>query len=646
MSAERVKTAEKSLDIKATALEEGIYYSDEYPFPYEPEDFTEEEKQVLLRYFTNVDRPVYVIKNMDQEVAGALLSRFSRTKFTPREVFLREFYGDPAEGVRMIEEYLVEELGVGEDEAREKAGQLYQKTIEVGEFLEQKGLERKEGFFERVFAEFGDDSVIQMGGVHIIFEHVSQPAAKAIEDQRIAAGYIEKSTRYVEFDKEVSGRFLYMDVPELQGTEFEEEYDRWNRACFEGYTKSVPATKEAICRKYPLEEITIVDTTTGAEIGFVDIEDDEAKEKIRKAYEISIRAKTLDLVRAFLPSTTVTNIGAFFSGQAAEHALNKMISSPYKEVQLLGLMALEEAYKIAPSFLQNAPNVYGRRTREYMRELRKTQEQAAEAFSSQISPDRRGSKARLVDWDEDCDVRIATQIIYTAQGENFSKQAIFDWARRIKEEDLAENSQITYSPRLAQIIQKAIPSRKSPGRNRRHKLPRAFEHAFFEVEFNSNFGGYRDLQRNRISSTERQRLSAGEIDIPSEFRESGMEQVLGEYQRVANWTRELHRKLRESGNEDLVRAAEYVTILGNRMRYNVRANVRQWAFFSELRTIPGGHRDYRWIMQRAVRQILYVSPFLKPLFAHIDWKKDYGLGRLKAEIRSQEKLAGLERSSK
>jgi hypothetical protein len=32
-------------------------------------------------------------------------------------------------------------------------------------------------------------------------------------------------------------------------------------------------------------------------------------------------------------------------------------------------------------------------------------------------------------------------------------------------------------------------------------------------------------------------------------------------------------------------------------------------------------------------------PFLKPLFAHVDWKKDYGLGRLKAEIRTQQKLS-------
>ncbi|KKU15758.1 MAG: hypothetical protein UX25_C0054G0002 [Candidatus Woesebacteria bacterium GW2011_GWC2_45_9] len=141
-----------------------------------------------------------------------------------------------------------------------------------------------------------------------------------------------------------------------------------------------------------------------------------------------------------------------------------------------------------------------------------------------------------------------------------------------------------------------------------------------------------------MSTTQRQGLSAASVDIPKEFSEPGMEPVLADYLRIANWTRGLHRRLDESGDVRLKRAAEYITILGNRLRFNVRANIRQWAFFSELRTIEGGHPTYRKAMQRVARQLLYVMPFLKPLFTHVGWTKDYGLGRLRGEIKTQEKL--------
>ena len=85
--------------------------------------------------------------------------------------------------------------------------------------------------------------------------------------------------------------------------------------------------------------------------------------------------------------------------------------------------------------------------------------------------------------------------------------------------------------------------------------------------------------------------------------------------------------------------SEYITILGNKLRFNVRANIRQWVFFAELRTIPGGHPSYRDCMQKAVKLIIKKLPYLSSVFAKVDWVKDYGLGRLKAEVYTQEALA-------
>jgi len=591
----------------------------EFPFPYVPEEFSDEEKIILSRFFTNTDRPVFAIHRLPQEVVGALFSRYSRVQGSIRRVFLDEFWASPELGLKNVSEYLVEE---GESAVRAR--------------------KRAEKFYKRVFAGYGDDSIIQMGSVHIGFEFVSQIAAKAIEDQRIGAAYIEKSTRYVDFGTEVDGHYLFVEEPAIMESEFKEEFLLLNWAIFNAYNTHLPKVIEHFRGKYAIEEQLFENPRTGEVFRYEDIPGEVGRRKARRAYENALKAKSFDTIRVFLPTTTVTNLGAHFSGQAAENTINKLMASPHPEVRLLGAMAYQELIKVSPSFLQKIGHHHGRKTREYLKETRERQSEVATRRVDEIKEIQQRNRVRLVDWDEDTDVRIASQIYYTAQKGHLSKRAILKWAREVKEEDLKLNPNIWWSPRLAEEIVSAVPDRKAPGLNRRHKLPRAFEHAFAEVEFKVDFGIYRDLQRNRMSSTERQRLSAEEIYVPAEFYEPEMKQVLNDYLRIADWVSHLHRKLLKSGDPELARAAEYVTILGNRLRFNIRANIRQWVFLSELRTIAGGHPTYRNAIQKAVRQILYVMPFLKPLFAHVDWKKDYELGRLKAEVRTQEKLAGRE----
>ncbi|KKR30434.1 hypothetical protein A2715_02210 [Candidatus Woesebacteria bacterium RIFCSPHIGHO2_01_FULL_39_32] len=598
---------------------ETLSLPDRFPFPYTQEEFTPEEEAVLSKFFTNTDSPVFAIYGLPQEVVGAMFSRYSRTSKSVRRVFLDEFWASEELGIQNITENIIETKGEGIESAKEHA----------------------EKFYRRVFAEYGDDSVIQMGSVHISFEFVSQIAAKAIEDQRVASAYIEKSTRYVDFGSNVDGHFLFMEEPTVMNSEFAQEYLDWSIASFEAYKRHIPATQLMLRRKYPLEEQVVLVPSTGQEVKYDEIGNEDDKVRVQKAYERALKAKTFDTIRVFLPTTTVTNLGAHYSGQAAEHTINKMISSQHPEVRLLGVMAYHELEKVAPSFLQNVDHAHGSRTREYLRDVRNTQRTAVESWVEGITPGDTEA-VRLVDWDEDADLRIATQLVYTGQkNKGLSKAAIRERLRVIKEEDLQRNPELTYSPRLAELIASAVPERSAKGLSRRHKLPRAFEHTTAEVEFDVDFGIYRDLQRNRISSTERQMLTADELFIPEEFYEEGMEEVRTDYERLAQSTKDLNRKLTTSGNPKLFDASEYVTMFGNKLRFNVRANIRQWAFFAELRTIEGGHPSYRRALQEAARQILGVYPFLEPHFAHVNWVEDYGLGRLKAEVRTQEKLSNI-----
>lgn len=574
----------------------------EFTFPYTPENFTKAQKEILSRFFTNVDKPVFAIFGLPQEIVGAMFSRYSRTSKSIRRVFLDEFWG-------------VGELGI------KKLGEARSQK----EF--QRAYERTKDFYQRVFAEYGDDSVIQMGSVHVALEFVSQIAAKAIEDNRVASAYIEKSTRYVDFSGKVNGRYLFMDVSEIVSSKFRTEYFDWNNALFNAYVKHLPFTIEYFRSKYPLKKQVFTNPEAQREIYFSDIKKDEEKDIAQKAYERALKAKALDTIRVFLPTTTVTNLGAHFSGHAAETALNKMISSPYTEVKILGKMALGELIKIAPNFLQHIGHEYGERKREYLSEIRFHQESLTERILKGINATSSKESVKLVDWDKDTDLKILSQVLYTAQK-----------YKRLSKKDIKKYLKSLPRRKVQKLLLASMPDRSKEGLNRRHKLPRAFEHADCEVEFNCDFGIYRDLQRNRISSTERQALNASEISVSEDFQSKGMKKVLKDYLALSQKTNKFQEELLKDNRKRFEYAAEYITMLGHKLRFNIRASIRQWVFFAELRTIEGGHPTYRHAIQEAVRQIVAKMPYLKRLFAHVNWKRDYGLGRLKAEVRTQVRL--------
>jgi len=575
-----------------------------FPFPYKPERFTPQEKKVLSRFFTNFDKPVYAIFGLPQEVVGALFSRYSRTAKSVRRVFLDEFWS--------AEELGIKKLGV---------------TKKSEEF--QKAQERTRDFYKRVFAEYGDDSVIQMGSVHIAFEYVSQIAAKAIEDGRISAGYIEKSTRYVDFGDEVSNHFLFLETPEIMESNFASEFIKWNKALFGSYKKHLPKIIKFLRKKYPFNIITFKDPATGRLGKFSDISSPEEKERAKIAYERALKARALDTVRVFLPATTLTNLGAHFSGQAAENALNKLLSSEYAEVRLLGKMALEELLKTVPNFLQHVNHEYGDRTRNYFRQVKELQKDGAKQIIGKIK-DSKTEDVELIDFDEDADVKVLSQIIYTAQG----------YERKSKKDILKKIKSLT-SKQRRKLIYEVVLDRSGNGLNRRHKLPRAFEHTCLEAEFDVNFGIFRDIQRHRICTLERQYLNTEKLFTPPEFKDKTLRRILADYKKISSWTKKFHMRLRKNSDPKIQRAAEYISLFGNKLRFNVRANLRQWVFMAELRTIEGGHPAYRNAMQKAVKQINTALPWTTFLFAHVDWTPDYGLGRLKAELRTQEELSKL-----
>ena len=149
---------------------------------YAVEQWTVEEAEILRRYFTNLDGPVFALVNLPEVVKGALFARYSRTAKSLRRLFLDEFVGD---------------LDISGDHSVDA-------TV---------GLARAEQLYDRVFFEYGDDSVAQLGGVHLACEQASNLLTKVLERGRLMS-YMEKSTRYVAYDSRLpNGRYRYFRGP-------------------------------------------------------------------------------------------------------------------------------------------------------------------------------------------------------------------------------------------------------------------------------------------------------------------------------------------------------------------------------------------------------------------------------------------------
>src|SRR5438093_2552572 len=98
------------------------------PLDFVAEEFTTEERARLAPHFTNLDGPVFALVDLPEVVKGALFARYSRSAKSLRRLFLDEF----SEGQRTAEAP-AQSVGVG----------------------------RAERLYERVFFDYGDDSVAQ-----------------------------------------------------------------------------------------------------------------------------------------------------------------------------------------------------------------------------------------------------------------------------------------------------------------------------------------------------------------------------------------------------------------------------------------------------------------------------------------------------
>ncbi|MDG1368478.1 MAG: FAD-dependent thymidylate synthase [Acidimicrobiales bacterium] len=533
---------------------------------YIAEDFTADEADILRRYFTNLDQPVFALVNLPEVVKGALFARYSRTALSLRRLFLKEFVG---------------ELDIEGDQSIDA-------TI---------GLRRAEELYDKVFFEYGDDSVAQLGGVHLACEQASNVLTKVLEWGRLMS-YLEQSTRYIAYDQRLGGRYRYYRDPDILsntlGTRYIADMDRM----FDSYSGLIPQMQEFFREAQPKEA------------GDSDF-----------AYRTAIKARALDSIRGMLPASSLSNVGIYGTGQAYESLLLRMRSHPLPEARAYADMMLTELRKVVPSFLKRVDlPERGARTSAYMADARDSMEALADQF---FGDDSGGSVAddmvELVDFDPDGEIKMVAAMLYPHT--SLSEASIEARVRRMTVEERVD------------VITAYVGARV----NRRHRPGRAFERTDYRFDVLSDYGAFRDLQRHRMLTIDWQPLSPRHGYVrPPAVDAAGL---ASEFDAVMNRSAELHDALLEDHPDQ----ASYAVSLAYRVRYSMQFNAREAMHMLELRTGPQGHEAYRRVCQRmhsAIRDVAGHTAVAEAM-TFVDYTAEPTLGRLDAELAAEAKRKGL-----
>ena len=493
------------------------------------EQFTDDERRVLARFFTNLDSPVFAIVNLPEVVKGALFARYSRSPKSVRRLFLDEFYNQPEIGVASI----AAELDAEDPTVR---------------------LQRAQDLYDRVFSEYGDDSVAQLGGAHLACEQSSNVLTKVLEWGRLAS-YLEQSTRYIFYDKKLGDRYRYMIPAEIDESPLRDRFVATMDWLFDTYAQLIERLVPYYETLFPKQE---------GDSNFV--------------WRSTIRAKACDDVRGLLPAATTSNVGIFGSGQAYEVMLIRMRAHPLAEVRNYAELMLTELRKVIPSFMKrvDAPG-RGIDWSDYLSEVAAQMAELATDIAAEPEP---RPEVTLVEWDEDAELKIAAASLYAYS--DLPDDQLTDLVANLPEE------------RRAELIRAYVGTR----RNRRHKPGRAMERSDYRFDILCDYGIFRDLQRHRMLSIEWQRLSPNHGYVtPEAIVDVG---ARGVWDEAMARTAELYEEIAAALGRDV---AQYVVPFAYRIRFFFQLNAREAFHLLELRTGSGGHPGYRRVCQEMHRLI-------------------------------------------
>jgi thymidylate synthase ThyX len=535
------------------------------------EEFTESQLKILNRYVTHTTSNIFALRNLPEVIKGALFSRYSRSILGLRTLLLKEFILNEETAFANI-------AGFSAEESNED---MEDQTMAI---------RKAQNFYDRILDGYGDDSIGELGGAHLALENISMMAAKNIEDCRVGGSPLEKSTRYIYFDQKFQGEYLFYREPILMTSAYRDLYVSTCNHLYDTYSRLIPPVAEAIEKNFPR---------------------DPAISNV--AYTAALRAKVLDCLRGLLPSSALTNMGVYGNGRFFETMIQKLNCANLAELQDVGKKAYQELGKVIPSFIRRAEashrhqKSYSQFTEQLQADLKLMAQQHDPFLDKMQTPG-----VKLICYDPDSPYRVAAALLF--QHTDVGLLELQEYCRKLADDE------------LGRILDAAAQCRD----NRRHKSPRALEHATFTFEMVADFGIYRDLQRHRMLTQERQLLTCNfGYYVPDELQKTPME---AEY--VA--AMEQAKKAFDTIAKELPEEAQYVVPMAYNIHWYFHINLRALQWLCELRSSPAGHPGYRYVAQELSKQVTEVLPHFERFFKFVDYD-GYVLGRLGQEIRTDQK---------
>jgi thymidylate synthase ThyX len=387
---------------------------------------------------------------------------------------------------------------------------------------------RAEKLYDRMLLEYGDDSVAQLGGVHLACEGASNLLTKQLEWGRLAA-YLEQSTRYVPLHDRPLGRFRYHVPAELARSPLRESYVRALDEAFTTYARWLEPLERHFAALHP------------------------AAEGVSPAvHRRTVRAKALDALRGLLPAATEANVGIFATGQAYEAMLLRLRAHPLAEARDCADAMLRELREVIPAFLRRVDvEDRGVATSRYLAETRAATAAVGGELLSGIEPEPQAEVA-LTDHDPEGEVKVVAAALYPV-----SRLADAQLRR------LARGMSVEQRTRVLE----AYVGRRG---NRRHRPGRALERTSYRFDVLADYGAFRDLQRHRMLTLEWQPLSpAHGYDAPAALHEVG---ASDDYERVMRRSAETYDAIRAAGLEQV---APYAVSMAYRVRCYLQMNARE-----------------------------------------------------------------------
>ncbi|MBW2989188.1 FAD-dependent thymidylate synthase [Candidatus Woesearchaeota archaeon] len=400
-------------------------------------------------------------------------------------------------------------------------------------------------FHERWVVGYGHSSVAEHAVLSLAIENVSILATKVIEDCRLAS-FTEKSTRYQVFDKD-----HYYKPKKIMDSRFRKLYEESSDFIMETYSRLFPKMLEFFKKKFPEKK------------------------------DIEIKNMACDVMRYFLPVSSLTNLGMTINARSLEWAIVKLLTHPLKEMQEIGEEIKEAALKVTPTLIKYT------KYSEYLGNTLKDMEKEAYGHIGGYKKEERSGKiseeeknVELVSYDKEAEDKLVTSLLY-----RFSDSPYKDIKEKVRS--------------MSQDEKEALIGKSLKRLGKFDKPLRELEHISYTFDILMDYGSFRDIQRHRMAVQTNQEFTVRNgYSTPQEIKEAGLEKEYDGCMKKAE-------KAFDELSEDIPREAQYVIPLAYKKRLLMTMSLRELFYFIRLRSGKMGHLSYRkiaWQMYNLVKE--------------------------------------------